>query len=50
LRFTGWYDNSDQNPANPDPTKTVRFGAQTFDEMLIGYIEYYIPVVREADK
>ncbi|MGQ0633821.1 MAG: redoxin family protein [Planctomycetaceae bacterium] len=44
LRFTGWYDNSDQNPANPDPTKTVWFGAQTFDEMLIGYLEYYIPL------
>ena len=43
LRFTAWYDNSDKNPANPDPTRTVRWGAQTFDEMHLGYIEYYIP-------
>lgn len=25
IRFTVWYDNSDKNPANPDPTKTVRW-------------------------
>lgn len=35
------YDNSENNPANPDPTKRVRFGEQTWDEMLIGYIDYY---------
>ncbi|QDT07750.1 hypothetical protein K227x_61780 [Rubripirellula lacrimiformis] len=43
IRFTSWYDNSDQNPANPDPTKTVRWGPQTFDEMQLGYVEYYLP-------
>ncbi len=37
LRVTGWYDNSAKNPANPDPTKTVQFGEQTSDEMMIGY-------------
>lgn len=40
LRFTAWYDNSEGNPANPDPSKTVRWGAQTFDEMMLGYVEY----------
>jgi hypothetical protein len=43
LRVTGWYDNSPQNPANPDPTSTVYWGPQTYDEMLIGYIEYIVP-------
>lgn len=43
IRATGWYDNSDKNPANPDPTKTVRWGPQTYDEMMLGYAEYYIP-------
>ena len=43
LKFTAWYDNSDKNPANPDPSKTVRWGAQTFDEMHLGYVEYIIP-------
>jgi peroxiredoxin/mono/diheme cytochrome c family protein len=34
------FDNSEGNPANPDPTKAVRWGQQTFDEMMIGYIDY----------
>ncbi len=41
LLLTGWFDNSRNNPANPDPTKTVRWGPQTFDEMMLGYVEYY---------
>jgi hypothetical protein len=36
----GGHDNSAQNPDNPDATKTVGFGEQTFDEMFIGYINY----------
>jgi hypothetical protein len=42
LHGTAWYDNSTDNPANPDPTKTVRWGPQTVDEMMLGYIEYYL--------
>jgi hypothetical protein len=42
LHGTAWYDNSADNPANPDPSKTVRWGPQTVDEMMLGYIEYYI--------
>jgi len=34
------FDNSASNPANPDPTQTVGWGEQTFDEMMIGYIDY----------
>lgn len=44
VKATGWYDNSPGNPANPDPKKTVRWGPQTTDEMMLGYIEYFIPV------
>jgi thiol-disulfide isomerase/thioredoxin len=43
LKATAWFDNSAKNPANPDPTKTVRWGLQTFDEMMLGYVEFYIP-------
>ena len=38
---TAHFDNSTENPANPDPTIEVRFGEQTWDEMMIGYIDYY---------
>ena len=43
LHFAAWFDNSDENPANPDPTQTVRWGPQTFEEMHLGYLEYYLP-------
>lgn len=43
LVYKAWYDNSAQNPANPDPTRTVPWGEQTFDEMMLGYVEYYLP-------
>jgi len=43
IEVTGVFDNSERNRANPDPTQTVRWGSQTVDEMLIGYIEYFIP-------
>jgi peroxiredoxin len=38
---TGWFDNSDKNPANPDPKKAVTFGEQTWEEMQIGYVNWY---------
>lgn len=34
------FDNSAANPANPDPSITVRWGEQTFDEMMIGFIDF----------
>ncbi len=43
IRATAWYDNSTGNPANPDPTQEVRWGEQTFEEMMLGYVEYYFP-------
>jgi hypothetical protein len=43
LTATGWFDNSPGNPANPDPSRNVGFGEQSFDEMQIGYFDYYVP-------
>ena len=37
LVVTAHYDNSTANRFNPDPTATVRWGDQTWEEMLIGY-------------
>jgi peroxiredoxin len=33
------FDNSEKNLANPDPTKSVRWGDQTWEEMMIGYFD-----------
>jgi hypothetical protein len=37
LKVIAHYDNSPANRYNPDPTQTVRWGDQTWEEMLIGY-------------
>ncbi|HMP58695.1 MAG TPA: redoxin domain-containing protein [Gemmatales bacterium] len=41
LECTAHFDNSEGNKNNPDPTKTVRWGDQTWEEMMIGFIDYY---------
>lgn len=35
------FDNSPFNPFNPDSTRTVPYGRQTFDEMMIGFIFFF---------
>jgi peroxiredoxin/mono/diheme cytochrome c family protein len=39
VRCVGRFDNSADNPNNPDPKRQVTFGEQTNDEMLIGYMD-----------
>ena len=46
VKLTAVFDNSADNKSNPDPTKLVRWGPQTYDEMMIGYFEYFVPVNR----
>lgn len=41
VHVTGAFDNSEFNPANPDPDKEVRFGLQSWEEMFMGYWTYY---------
>jgi mono/diheme cytochrome c family protein len=40
------FDNSPKNRWNPDPTRIVRWGQQTWEEMMIGFIGF----VREDEK
>ncbi|MBM3726637.1 MAG: thiol-disulfide isomerase [Acidobacteria bacterium] len=42
LEVAGYFDNSANNPNNPDPTATVRFGEQSWEEMMIGFIDIAI--------
>ncbi len=37
LHCEAWFDNSENNLANPDPSATVRWGDQTWEEMMLGY-------------
>jgi hypothetical protein len=49
LTWIGHWDNSADNPRNPDPTKSVRWGLQTWDEMQNGWMELvWAPKVQKA--
>jgi mono/diheme cytochrome c family protein len=41
LECIAHYDNSTANKFNPDPTKVVKWGDQTWEEMMIGWIGFY---------
>lgn len=41
IECTAHYDNSAGNKYNPDPTKIVKWGDQTWEEMMIGWLSYY---------
>jgi hypothetical protein len=38
VQCTAWFDNSPNNPNNPDPTAEVHFGDQSWEEMMIGFL------------
>jgi hypothetical protein len=40
LLYDTVYDNSSQNKANPDPTIEVRWGEQSWEEMIYGNVRY----------
>jgi len=39
---TAHFDNSKKNRNNPDPDKWVIWGEQTWQEMMIGFIDYVV--------
>lgn len=39
LHCSATFDNSANNPANPDPNSPVTFGEQTWQEMMVGYLD-----------
>jgi hypothetical protein len=38
----GYFDNSRNNPRNPDPSAEVRFGEQSWEEMMIGFFDVLV--------
>jgi hypothetical protein len=43
LQAIAWYDNSANNPHNPDPESPVRWGDQTYNEMMVGFFDVAVP-------
>jgi hypothetical protein len=44
IQVTAHFDNSPNNPANPDPKSDVYWGDQSWEEMLAGFMDFAIPV------
>lgn len=42
LHCIAHFDNSAKNPNNPDPKRAIYWGDQTWEEMMIGWIDYYL--------
>ena len=43
IHATAWYDNSAANKSNPDPTKDVWWGDQTWEEMMFTSFTWHVP-------
>jgi mono/diheme cytochrome c family protein len=48
LQAVAWFDNSRDNPHNPDPETAVRWGEQTYDEMMVRFFD--VAVAANLDK
>jgi hypothetical protein len=48
IECTAHYDNSANNKFNPDPTKEVHYGEQTWEEMMFGFFDVSVPLNKTA--
>ena len=44
------YDNSAANKNNPDPTKNIRYGPQSWDEMNVGFMGILVDAKADPTK
>ena len=50
IEATALFDNSPNNPANPDPSKEVGWGDQSWEEMMIGFFSLAVDMDHDPDK
>jgi len=50
LQAVAWYDNSENNPHNPDPNAEVRWGGQTYEEMMVGFFDVAVPAGMDKEQ
>ena len=48
LEWIAWFDNSANNPRNPDSKAEVRYGEQSWEEMMVGFFD--VAVDAQVDK
>ena len=49
LEAIAWYDNSKNNPHNPDPDSAVRWGDQTYNEMMVVFFDVAVPAAMDKE-
>lgn len=49
ITCTAWFDNSANNPRNPDPSAEVSYGEQSFEEMMIGFFDVAVDAALDKD-
>ena len=49
IECTAHHDNSANNASNPNPNASVRWGDQTWEEMMIGFVDYSFVGAPETD-
>jgi mono/diheme cytochrome c family protein len=47
LEYVAHFDNSADNPDNPDPMAAIDWGPETWDEMMLGYVTWSLAEPRE---
>lgn len=47
LEWTGYFDNSANNSHNPDPKAEVKWGVQSWEEMMVGYFDVAVEATAE---
>jgi len=50
IEVSAWFDNSPNNKFNHDPTKTVYWGDQSWEEMLAGFADFVVPASMDPAK
>jgi len=50
IECTAHFDNSANNPANPNPNEEVKWGDQSWEEMMIGFFDLAIDAKADAGK
>jgi hypothetical protein len=50
LTWVGYFDNSPNNPGNPDPAAEVRYGEQSWEEMMIGFFDVVVDASLDKTK
>jgi hypothetical protein len=50
LQAVAWYDNSHNNPHNPDAESPVAWGDQTYNEMMVGFFDVAVPASMDKEQ